>query len=47
MAKELEETGVRLDMVVAVVDVENLDIILQTPVARQQLEIADIVLLNK
>ncbi|KAL2653237.1 hypothetical protein R1flu_021365 [Riccia fluitans] len=47
MARELEEAGVRLDLVVTVVDVENLDLVLETPVAKQQLEIADIVLLNK
>lgn len=47
IAQQLEETGIRLDLVVTVVDVETLDTILDIPVAKQQLAMADIVLINK
>ncbi|CAM6094767.1 unnamed protein product [Calypogeia fissa] len=47
IAEQLEETGIRLDLVVTVVDVESLDTILKIPVALQQLAMADIVLINK
>lgn len=47
MARALEELGVRLDMVVAVVDAEALCGMLENEVARRQLAAADLVLINK
>ncbi|GAQ81396.1 hypothetical protein KFL_000790210 [Klebsormidium nitens] len=47
MAHALMELGVRLDMVVAVVDAEALCGMLENEVARRQLAAADLVLVNK
>ncbi|KAJ7530832.1 hypothetical protein O6H91_14G021100 [Diphasiastrum complanatum] len=47
IAKDLENLGVRLDLIVTVVDAEALATILDVPVAKKQLEIADIILINK
>lgn len=47
IAEDLEVAGVHLDMIVTVVDAEALDAILDLHVARKQLVIADLVLINK
>lgn len=47
IAKDLQDMGVQLDVIVTVVDVEALDKVLRLPIALQQLAIADVVLVNK